>query len=198
LEVALRAGQSDMSEIRGQEWQLGAKVDILFTPQQKPKTRKGMTQVMEPNAAVSCPFDAGDPQRVMKRAAERGDGIPTPARAGEQGCIRATGPVALRRSDAALNNAVDQIRCEWYHARFVEFAVMDMQGASIEIEVSLRNPEWFSSSQPSQVEKTQRGAKTSRTYGRPLPRRQLGTGLQETAALISAEHARHKLLSHDP
>jgi hypothetical protein len=31
-----------MSEIRGQEWQLGAEVGILFTPQQKPKTRKGM------------------------------------------------------------------------------------------------------------------------------------------------------------
>jgi len=60
LEVALRTGQSDVSEIRGQEWQLGAEVDILFTPQQKPKTRKGMTQVMEPNAAIRCPFDAGD------------------------------------------------------------------------------------------------------------------------------------------
>ena len=56
LEVALRAGQADMSEIRGQEWQLGAEVDILFTPQQKPKTRKGMAQVMEPNAAIRCPL----------------------------------------------------------------------------------------------------------------------------------------------
>jgi hypothetical protein len=49
-----------MSEIRGQEWQLGAKVDILFTPQQKPKTRKRMAQVMEPNAAIRCPMNAGD------------------------------------------------------------------------------------------------------------------------------------------
>ena len=79
LQVALRTGQSDMSEIRGQEWQLGAKVDILFTPQQKPKTRKGMAKVMQPNAAIRCPFDAGDFQRVMKRAAERGDGIPISA-----------------------------------------------------------------------------------------------------------------------
>lgn len=60
LEVALRAGQSDMSEIRRQEWQLGAEIDILFTPQQEPKTRKGMTQVMESNAAIRCPFDTGD------------------------------------------------------------------------------------------------------------------------------------------
>jgi hypothetical protein len=130
-----------MSEIRGQEWQLGAKVDILFTPEQKPKTRKGMAQVMEPNAAISCPFDAGDLQRVMKRAAERGDGIPTSVRAGEQRCVRATGPVTLSRSDAALNNALDQIRCERYQARFVEFAVTDMQGASIEIEVGMRKPQ---------------------------------------------------------
>jgi hypothetical protein len=43
LEVALRAGQAYMPEIRGEEWQLGVEVDILFTPQQKPKTRKGMT-----------------------------------------------------------------------------------------------------------------------------------------------------------
>ena len=42
LEVALRAGQSDMSKIRSQEWQLGAEVNILFTPQQKSKSRKGM------------------------------------------------------------------------------------------------------------------------------------------------------------
>ena len=40
LEVALRAGQTDMPEIRGEEWQLGAEIDILFTPQQEPKTRK--------------------------------------------------------------------------------------------------------------------------------------------------------------
>jgi hypothetical protein len=40
LEVTLRAGQADMPEIRGEEWQLGADVDILFTPQQKPKTAK--------------------------------------------------------------------------------------------------------------------------------------------------------------
>jgi len=33
LEVALRAGQTNMSKIRGQEWQLSIEVDILFTPQ---------------------------------------------------------------------------------------------------------------------------------------------------------------------
>ena len=82
LEIALRAGQADMPEIRGEEWQFGAEIDILFTPQQKPKTRKGMAQVMEPNAAIRCPFDSGDFQRVMKPAAECGDGIPISARAG--------------------------------------------------------------------------------------------------------------------
>ena len=83
LEIALRTGQSDMSEICGEEWQLGVEIDILFTPQQKPKTRKGMTQVMKPNAAIRCPFDPGDFQHVMKPAAERGDGIPISARAGK-------------------------------------------------------------------------------------------------------------------
>jgi hypothetical protein len=157
-----------------------------------------MAQVVEPNAAIRCPFDTGDLQRVMKRPAERGDGIPISPRAGEQGCVRATVPVALCCSDAALNNALDQIRCERHHPRFVEFAVTDMQNAGLEIEIGLRKPQQFSSSQPSQVEKTQRGAKNSRSYRRPLPRRKLGTGLQETAALISAEHARQKLLSNDP
>jgi hypothetical protein len=42
LEVALRTGQSDVSKIRGQEWQLGAEVDVLFAPQQKSKAGKGM------------------------------------------------------------------------------------------------------------------------------------------------------------
>ena len=112
MEVALRACQADMSEIRGEEWQLGAKVDILFTPQQKPKTRKGMTQVMKANAAIRCPFDSGDFQCVMKRAAQRGNGISTSARAGEQRRVRLPRPVPLPRRDAALNNALDQIRCE--------------------------------------------------------------------------------------
>ena len=40
--------------------------------------------------------------------------------------------------------------------------------------------------------------RTAARIGDALPRRKLGTGLQETAALISAEHARQKLLSHDP
>jgi len=106
--------------------------------------------------------------------------------------------MALARRDAALNNALDQIRCERYQPRFVEFAMTDAQGAGLEIEIGLRKPQQFSSSQPSQVEKTQRGAKNSRPYRRPLPRRKLGTGLQETAALISAEHARQKLLPDDP
>jgi hypothetical protein len=153
---------------------------------------------MQPNAAIRCPFDVGDFQRIMKCTPECGDGIPTSVWAGEQRCVRATGPVALRRGGAALNNALDQIRCERHQPRFVEFAVTNMQGAGIEIKVGLCKPQQFSSSHPSQVEDTQRGAKNSRTYGRSLPRRQLGTGLQESATLISAEHARHKLLSHDP
>ena len=95
LQVALRARQSDMSEIGGQERQLGAEINILFTPQQKPKTRKRMAKVMQPNAAVRCPFDPGDFQRVMKSAAERGNGIPMSAGAGEQGCVWARVPVAL-------------------------------------------------------------------------------------------------------
>jgi len=106
--------------------------------------------------------------------------------------------MALARRGAALNNALGQIRCERHQPRFVEFAVTDAQGAGLEIKIGLRKPQQFSSSQPSQVEKTQRGAKNSRPYRRPLPRRKLGTGLQEVAALISAEHARQKLLSHDP
>jgi hypothetical protein len=74
----------------------------------------------------------------------------------------------------------------------------DAQGAGVEIEIGLRKPQQFSSSQPSQVEKTQRGAKNSRPYRGPLPPRKLGTSLQETAALISAEHARQKLLPDNP
>src|SRR5579864_9048283 len=134
----------------------------------------------------------------MKRAAERGDGIPISPRAGEQRCVQTTLPEPLGCSDAALNNALDQILCEWHQPRFVEFAVTDAQGAGLEIEIGVRKPQQFSSSQPSQVEKTQRGAKNSRPYRRPLPRRKLGTGLQKTAALISAKHARHKRRSQDP
>src|SRR3974390_665596 len=134
----------------------------------------------------------------MKRTTQRGDGISISLRAGEQRGVRATGPVPLGCSDATLNDALDQIRCERHQPRFVEFAVTDAQGAGLEIEIGLRKPQQFSSSQPSQVEKTQRGAKNSRPYRRPLPRRKLGTGLQEAAALISAEDPRHKLLSHDP
>jgi len=43
LQVPLRTSQSDMSKICGQERQLRVKVDVLFTPQQQPKPRKGMT-----------------------------------------------------------------------------------------------------------------------------------------------------------
>jgi hypothetical protein len=71
-----------------------------------------MTQVMKPNAGIRRPFDSGDFQRVMKRAAQRGDGISTSARAGEQWCVRSTWPMALARGDTAVNNALDQIRCE--------------------------------------------------------------------------------------
>jgi hypothetical protein len=187
-----------MSKIRGQEWQLGAEVDVLFTPQQKSKTRKGMSQVMEPNTAIRCSFDAGDFQRIMERSAERGDGIPTSARTGEQRCVREPWSEALFRSGAALNEALNQIGRERQHPRFVELAVTDMQGAGIEIEVVLRKPQQFSGSQPGKVEEAQCGAQDSSTYGRSLPGRQLGTGLQKTPALISAEHARHKLLLHDP
>src|SRR5215467_3070425 len=139
-----------------------------------------------PNLAIRCPFYSGDFQCVMNRAAERGDGISTPARAGEQRCIRVPLPSALARRDAALNNALDQIRCERHQPRFVEFAVTDAQGAGLEIEIGLRQPQQLSSSQPSQVENTQRGANNSRPYRRPPPRRKLRTGFQKTAALIAA------------
>jgi hypothetical protein len=40
LQVALRAGQSDVAKVRGQEWQLRAGIDVLFAPQQKPEHGK--------------------------------------------------------------------------------------------------------------------------------------------------------------
>ena len=48
--------------------------------------------------------------------------------------------MALARRDAALNNALDQIRSERHQPRFVEFAVTDAQGAGLEIEIGLRQP----------------------------------------------------------
>jgi len=153
---------------------------------------------MEPNAAVGCPFDTGDFQRIMECSAERGDGIPVPARAGEQRCVREQWPEALFCSGAALNYALDKIRCERHYPRFVELTVTDMQGADIEIEVFLGKPQEFSGSQPGKIEEAQRGAEDSSTYGRSLPRRQLSTGLQEPPAFVSIEHAWHKLLRHDP
>jgi hypothetical protein len=33
LQISLRTGQSNMPEIGGKEWQLGAKVYVLFAPQ---------------------------------------------------------------------------------------------------------------------------------------------------------------------
>src|SRR5262249_10158910 len=75
----------------------------------------------------------------------------------------------------------------------VEIAVADMQHASFEVEVGLGKSQQFSSSQPGQVKKMQCGAEDRGTYGTPPARRQLDTGLQKPPALISAEHARHKL-----
>jgi hypothetical protein len=92
---------------------------------------------------------------------------------------------------------LNQFRCERHQPRFVELAVTDVQRAGVEIEVGLRKAQQFSGSQPGKVEEAQRGAEDSGTYGRSLPGRQLGTGLQETPALIFAEHAWHKRLSHD-
>lgn len=152
---------------------------------------------MKPNAAIRCPFDSGDFQCVMKRAAQCADGISTSARAGEQRCVRLPRTMALARRDAALNNALDKIRCERHQPRFVEFTVTDVQAAGLEIEIGLCKAQQFSSSQTSQVKKAQRGAKNSRPYRGPLPGRKLGTGLQETAALISTENTWQKLLSHD-
>jgi hypothetical protein len=39
LKVSLRTGQADVAKVCGQEWQLRAKIDILFAPQQKAEDR---------------------------------------------------------------------------------------------------------------------------------------------------------------
>jgi hypothetical protein len=122
-----------------------------------------MTQVMEPNTAIRCPFDTGDFQRIMECTAERGDGISTAAGAGEQRCVREPWPEALFSTGAALNDVLNQIRCERHHPRFVELAVADMQHASFEVEVGLGKSQQFSSSQPGQVEKVQCGAEDGGT-----------------------------------
>jgi hypothetical protein len=97
-----------------------------------------VTQVMEPYTAIGCPLDAGDFQRIMECSAECGNGIPTSARAGEQRCVREPSPKVLLRRGAAINDVLNQIRCERHHPRFVELAAIDMQGGGIEIEVVLR------------------------------------------------------------
>lgn len=153
LQIALRAGQPNMSKIRGEERQRRAEVNILLTPQQKAENRERMSKAVEPNAAVGCPFDADGLQQVMEGPAERGDGIPASARAGEQRHLGETGPVVLGCDDAAVNQALDQIRCHRDHSRLVEFAMTDKQRAGVEIEVGLRKPQQLPSPQSSQIQK---------------------------------------------
>src|SRR3954453_21275202 len=47
--------------------------------------------------------------------------------------------------------------------------VKDAEGAGLDVEICRRKPQQFSSSQPSEVEKTQRGANNSRPDSRPCP-----------------------------
>jgi hypothetical protein len=105
-----------MSKIRGEEWQLRPEVNILLTPQQKPENRERVSKVVEPNAAVGCPSDAGGLQHVMEGPAERCDGIPASARTGEQRHVGETGPVVFGCDDAAVSQTLDQIRCNRDHS----------------------------------------------------------------------------------
>jgi hypothetical protein len=53
LQVALRTGQTNMSQVRGQKWQLCIEIDVLLTPQQKSECGKRMSQVMETNVPIA-------------------------------------------------------------------------------------------------------------------------------------------------
>src|SRR3954449_12275230 len=72
-----------------------------------------------------------------------------------------------------------------------------MQAARVCLEVGLRKSQQFSSTQSSQIEKPKSHAQNSSAYWRCLPRWQLGASLQETDALLFAEHTGYKLVPHN-
>src|SRR3954470_14325980 len=71
-----------------------------------------------------------------------------------------------------------------------------MQAARVDLEVGLRKSQQFSSTQSSQIEKPKSHAQNSSAYWRCLPRWQLGASLQETDALLFAEHTGYTRVRH--
>ncbi|MGB7592166.1 MAG: hypothetical protein WCD04_03260 [Terriglobia bacterium] len=123
-----------------------------------------LPQVMQPNAAVARTFNAGASQYLVEGIAKGHDRILPPAWANEERRLGKARTEVLDGARAAVKEPRDQVRSKRHHSRFVKLDVADMQGASIEIDVGLREPQEFPDPQSDQVQNAQRSAKDNRAY----------------------------------
>jgi hypothetical protein len=74
----------------------------------------------------------------------------------------------------------------------------DMKQACIEVDIGLCESQKLSGPKAGKIQKAQGSAQNSVPDRRCPSLRQLSASLQETFALVSAEHARYEVLSHNP
>jgi len=123
-----------------------------------------LAQVMEPDAAVARTFNAGGSQYLVEGIAKGHDRILPAAWAIEERGLGKVGTEVLDGARAAVTEPRDQVRGKRQHSRFVERGVADMQGASIVIDVGLREPQEFPGPQSDEVQNAQRSAQDNRAH----------------------------------
>jgi hypothetical protein len=74
----------------------------------------------------------------------------------------------------------------------------DMEQTRVEVNIGMCESQKLSGPQSAKVHKAQSGAQDCVARRRCPSSRQFCAGLQEALTLVSAEHARHKFLAHNP
>jgi hypothetical protein len=155
-----------MAKIRCQKWQLCPEISVLVAPQQKAEDRERMTKIMEPNTIVASALNARSVQCLVERITKGSDRIASPAWANKKRLLGRAGAEVLYGNRTTVNKMLDHVWGQWDHSRFVEFGMTDMEGASVEINVCMCEPQQLPCPQSSEIQNAQCGAKNSGAYRR--------------------------------
>jgi hypothetical protein len=112
LQIPLGAHQIDMTEIRGQQRELGSEIDVLLVPQRQAQDRERMPDVMNAQASTATDArDASTSEKLMEGITKCASCVRSSTRMGKEGRGRvARGEMGLDGL-SAMREVTDELRC---------------------------------------------------------------------------------------
>ena len=157
LQVSLRAGEADVSQVCGEQRQHRAEVHVLLKPAEHAQGDVGVPQIVDAQASARRRSrNVGQREDVRKGVMERREGIGVSLRPGKE----RTAVVGVSKQPfhvcAAPRQACSEIAGNGHEPTLAELRLADAENRAAEVDVATRQAKRFAGAQPRQQQEGER------------------------------------------